>query len=183
MKALQRQLREQLIGADVLASVWHGIEPDLAAAEVRPIPYAEARDLIERHDPGPMPVAVRHCFGIFFGDRLGGAVMYGVEYGENLGLWDQYGYTEKIIALLRGASAHWANPHTGSKLIGRSMVLLPPEYKVITATVDPQVGEVGVIYQAAGFHYVGQMWRGIQVRIHDGDPSLDIMSCNHQISA
>ncbi len=169
MKALQRQRREQLIGADVLAGVWHGIATDIAAAEVRPIPYAEARDLIEHHDPGTMPVAVRHCYGIFFGDRLGGAVAYGTEYGENRGIWDRYGYTGRIIALLRGVSAHWAHEHTGSKLIGRSMVLLPPQYKVITATVDPQLGEIGTVYQAAGFDYVGQMWKGIQLRIHDGD--------------
>jgi hypothetical protein len=139
VKAHQRQRREQLIGADVLAGVWHGIEPDIAAAEVRPIPYAEARALIEHHDPGPgkIPVAIRHCFGIFFGDKLGGAVMYGPEYGENRGIWDRYGFTGQIIALLRGASAHWAHRHTGSKLIGRSMALFPPQYKVITATVDP----------------------------------------------
>jgi hypothetical protein len=48
------------------------------------------------------------------------------------------------------------------------MALLPPQYKVITATVDPQVGEVGTVYQAAGFVYVG-VSKGIRLHIHDGD--------------
>ena len=90
-----------------------------------------------------MPAAIRHCFGIFFAGELGGAVVYGDEYGENLGVWDKYHYTGKIIALLRGACVHWAHPHSPSKLIRRSMHLLPGRYKVVTATVDGTLGEVG----------------------------------------
>ncbi len=37
------------------------------------------------------------------------------------------------------------------------MRLLPARYKVVTATVDFALGEVGTVYQAAGFHYIGQM--------------------------
>jgi hypothetical protein len=79
---------------------------------------------------------------------------------ENLGVWEKYGYTGKIIALLRGASTHWAHPHAASKLIRRSMDLLPDRYQIVTATVDAAAGEIGIIYQACGFDYVGVMRPG-----------------------
>ena len=40
------------------------------------------------------------------------------------------------------------------------MRLLPERYAVVTATVDARAGEVGTIYQAAGFDYVGVMRAG-----------------------
>lgn len=40
------------------------------------------------------------------------------------------------------------------------MRMLPEKYKVITATVDNTANEVGTIYQACGFDYVGQMSKG-----------------------
>lgn len=42
-------------------------------------------------------------------------------------------------------------------LIRKSMRLLPPKYEVITATVDELAGEIGTVYQAAGFYYIGSM--------------------------
>jgi hypothetical protein len=40
------------------------------------------------------------------------------------------------------------------------MGLLPLKYKVVTATVDKEAGEIGVIYQACGFDYCGIMRAG-----------------------
>ena len=37
------------------------------------------------------------------------------------------------------------------------MKLLPEKYKVVTCTVDDMAGEIGTIYQACGFDYVGSM--------------------------
>jgi len=37
------------------------------------------------------------------------------------------------------------------------MKMLPEKYKVVTATVDDMAGEVGTIYQACGFDYIGSM--------------------------
>jgi hypothetical protein len=103
---------------------------DISTATVRPIPLSEARAIIEQHEYlGTMPAVARWAFGIFFGERCGGAVIYGDEYAENRG----YGFTGRIIGLLRGACLPWAHPHAASKLIRRSMDLLPERYKVITA--------------------------------------------------
>ena len=37
------------------------------------------------------------------------------------------------------------------------MKMLPEHYKVVTATVDEHAGEIGTIYQACNFHYIGSM--------------------------
>ena len=106
----------------------------------------------------------------FFGEHLGGAVVYAAEPGEKLGVWDSYGFTGKIITLARGASLPWAPANTGSKLVRRSMRLLPGRFKIVTATADPTAGERGVIYRASGFHYVGVLAKGgrVLIRRHDG---------------
>jgi hypothetical protein len=101
--------------------------------------------LIEQYEwLGTMPAVTRHCFGIFFDGELGGDALYGDEPGENLGVWDRYGFTGKITALARGACLPWAHPHAASKLIRRLMDLLPERYKVVTATVDALAGGLGV---------------------------------------
>jgi hypothetical protein len=140
--------------------------PRVATATVRPIPLSEAKAIIERHEwLGTMPAIARWAFGIFFGDRLGGVAVFGPEYCENLGNWDQYGFTGKIIALLRGACLPWAHPHSASKLIRKAMALLPERFRVVTATCCAAAGEVGTIYQAAAFDHVGQMYGGTRAVI------------------
>jgi hypothetical protein len=143
------------------------VHAHIGSATVRPIPLSEARAIIEQHEYlGTMPAVARCAFGIFFGERLGGAVVYGDEYTENRGVWDRYGFTGRIIALLRGACLPWAHPRAASKLIRRSMALLPERFRVVTDTCCKAAGEIGTIYQAAGFAYLGQMYRGSRALIH-----------------
>ena len=134
------------------------LPPDICSAVIRPIPLATAAEIIGRFEP--MPAVARYSFGIFFADSCEGVVVYGDEYGENLGVWDAYGYRGKIIALLRGACTHRAPLHAASKLVRRSMKLLPAHFQIVTATVDGTLGEVGTIYQACGFDFVGVMRQG-----------------------
>jgi hypothetical protein len=160
VKAYQRILRERLAAASNGA-----VEPaDIRTAEVRPVSFKQATQFIKQFEfLGTMPAVSRFYFGIFFQGRLGGVVVYGDEPGENLLVWNRYGYTGKIITLQRGACAPWAHPHAASKLIRRSMDLLPERFQVITATVDLMAGEIGVIYQSAGFDYVGVMHPGTRL--------------------
>jgi hypothetical protein len=176
MKAHQRIIREQRADddadADMFGRWWQGIDVNIATAEVRGVSWETAKSVIEKYEwLGTMPAVTRHCYGIFFSGCCGGVVVYGDEYAENLGVWDKYGYTGKIIALLRGACVHWAHEHSASKLIRESMKLLPPRFKVITATIDGTAGEFGTIYQACGFDYVGTRSAGgnrASVRAADG---------------
>ena len=114
-----------------------------------------------------MPVCVRHCYGLFFPslladgrELLGGVTVFSQEYAENQGVWDKYGYTGKIILLARGVNLHFCPKNANSHLIMESIKLLPEKYKVVTCTVDNLAGEVGTIYQACNFDYVGVMRKG-----------------------
>lgn len=173
MKAWQRIIRERREAedsdVDLFGRWWEGIDMDIEAAIVREVSRATAEDIILKYEwLGAMPAMVSHCFGIFFDGHCAGVVCYGPEYSENLGRygrengrkcadWSKYGFEGKMILLNRGACVHWAHPHAGSKLIRGSMALLPSKYEVVTATCDPAAGEIGTIYQAAGFYYVGSM--------------------------
>jgi hypothetical protein len=165
MMAHQKIIRDRRAAersdADMFGNWWQGIDIDIAKADIREVSYETAKAIIEKYEwLGTMPAVSRFYYGIFFGGCCGGVVVYGDEYAENLGVWDKYDFTGRIIALLRGACVHWAHPHSASKLIRESMKLLPAKYKVITATTDSTAGEVGTIYQACGFAYVGTMSAG-----------------------
>lgn len=162
--AHQRIIREREANSDdggLYGAWWKNINHDIAASVVKEIRADTARAIVERYEwLGTMPGVVLHTYGIFFDGACAGVVVYSPEYAENLGVWDRYGYTGKLICLSRGACVHWAHPHAGSRLIRGSMRLLPEKYRVVTATVDAAAGEVGTIYQACGFDFVGVMTVG-----------------------
>ena len=84
--AHQRVIREQH------AAAANGMQrtADIKTAVVRPITIAEAKAIVLQYEwLGTMPAVSRYCFGIFFDGELGGVVVYGDEYAENLKVWDQ----------------------------------------------------------------------------------------------
>jgi hypothetical protein len=167
---LRRRLKPLAVAHQ--ARLCPGSDLDIATATVRPITYAQARDVIERNEwLGSMPALVTYSFGIFFGAKIAGAVCFGPEPGENLNIWQRYGYQGRIIALLRGASEPWAHPHSASKLISGAIRLLPSQHAIVTACVDRTAGEFGCVYQAANFTFVGCMGRAGDTRaliVHEG---------------
>lgn len=160
--AHQRVIREQVAdleaGENLFGDYWAALNLDIRNATVRQVSRKTAETIILKYEwLRSMPAVVWFCFGIFFDEVCAGVVVYGPEYIENLGRWDPYDYTGRIILLSRGACVHWAPAHSASKLIRASMKLLPKRFEVVTATTDPGAGEIGTIYQACGFDYVGQM--------------------------
>lgn len=172
-KAHQRKIRERKSkyakSENLFGAWWQEIDLDIKKAEIREIDRATCETVILEYEwLGCMPAVVWHMYGIFFDGACGGVVCYGPEYSENLGKqarekgrkcadWSKYGFEGKMILLSRGACTHWAHPHSGSKLIRQSMKMLPKSYEVVTCTTDHAAGEIGTIYQACGFYYVGSM--------------------------
>ena len=119
--AHQKLIRDKMQKEDahnLFGEWWKEIDVDIKKAVVQPINFVTASNLIKKYEwLGCMPAMVKYCFGIYFEGNLGGAVVYSTEYIENLGRWDKYDYTNKIILLSRGACVHWAHPHSASKLI------------------------------------------------------------------
>jgi hypothetical protein len=131
----------------------------------------EARPIIEKYEwLGTMAAVNKHAYGIYFEDKktknliCGGVVVFGSEYSENLGVWDKYNFSNKIILLNRGVCLHWTPKNTGSFLIMAAIKMLPKQYEIITCTVDHTAGEVGTIYQSCNFYYVGAMGRNDRLR-------------------
>lgn len=143
---------------------WENLDLNLKNTIIKPVSLSYAKEIIEEYEYLGCIAAVNwYQYGIFFKDNedgeviCGGVVIYGQEYAENRGVWDKYNYTGKIILLNRGVCLHWTPKNTNSKLIMESMKQLPEKYEVITCTIDPDAGEIGTIYQACNFHYVGAM--------------------------
>jgi len=162
MKAHQKKVRDNLAERDghenLFGKWWEYIDLDLKKTEIKPISVATARTIINRYEwLGCMPAICMFQYGIYFEDNCGGVVVFSREYAENLGVWDKFGFTGKILILSRGACLHWTPKNTGSKLIMGAIEQLPEQYEVITATVDELAGEIGTIYQACNFHYIGVM--------------------------
>lgn len=172
MKAHQRIVREQKAIEEtngLFGAWWEEINTDIKNAVVRPVTIETAKRIVEEYEwLGCMPAVVSYQFGIFFDDACAGVVCFGPEYSENLGIqarlqgrkcadWSKYGFEGRMILLSRGVCLHWAHPHSGSKLIAEAIKMLPDKYRVITSTVDDLAGEIGTIYQACNFHYVGSM--------------------------
>lgn len=159
--AHQKIIRDKKSETDkqnLFGAYWEGIDLDLKKAVVKEITLLTAKNMVEEYEwLGCMPAITWHCYGIYFEGHCGGVVVFSPEYIENLGRWDKYDYTGKIILLSRGVCLHWTPINTNSKLIMTAIKMLPEKYKVVTATTDHLAGEIGTIYQACNFYYVGSM--------------------------
>lgn len=159
--AHQKIIRDQRAETDkqnLFGAYWENLDLDLKNAVVREIDIATAKTVIEKYEwLGCMPAVSWYCFGIYFEDVCGGVVVFSPEYIENLGRWDPYDFTGKIILLSRGVCLHWSPKNANSKLIMAAIKMLPKRFKIVTATTDHLAGEIGTIYQSCNFHYVGSM--------------------------
>lgn len=137
---------------------------NLKDTEIRTIERKQAEKIINEYEwLGYLPLYTKYHFGIFFKinneEKLGGVVCYQPEYSNNTDVWDKYEYKNKIITLSRGCCLWWAPKNTASYFITQTLKWLKQNtvYKIITATVDPEAGEIGKIYQSLNWYYVGLM--------------------------
>jgi hypothetical protein len=140
-----------------LAESSTALNHDIRLAEIRPITRQAAAAVITLFEP--MPAVVTHCFGLFFGPVLAGAVCFGPDYVANLRPQPE------SIALKRGVLLPHAPRNSASKLIRGSMRQLPSEYRTVTAYVDCTHGERGVVLKAAGFT-IGPSYSGRRVLVY-----------------
>lgn len=155
--AWQKQLRDRF-NAEGTPPVPH---LDLARALVRPIRSELAKQIILKYEwLGTMSNTGQH-FGIFFGPFCAGVTCVSLGSGTaNGNNHVQFGLTShlQLAVLARGACVHWAPPGTNSKLVAWTCKLLAKHTtaKVIIAYADSDAGEIGTIYQACNWVYIGQ---------------------------
>jgi len=154
--AYQRQLRDEHnhLGAP------EGVSLKLKRSRVKPVSKSFAKNIILRYEwLGTMGNTSWH-FGMFFGFHcagvtcVGGAHAIGGAYNHML-----YGVErDELRVLARGACVHWAPPGANSRLIAWTRKLLEQDRngKVLIAFADSEAGEIGTVYQAAGWYCLGR---------------------------
>lgn len=170
--AWQRQLRDRFNVDGVPSGVPH---LDLKRAVVRPVSRRLAESIILKYEwLGTMAQTSLH-FGIFFGDYCAGVTCAGpcCTGGSPHTLYKLTPH--EFIVLARGACVHWAPSGTNSKLVSWTVKLLRQQRvgKLLAAYADSDAGEIGTIYQACGWHYVGRssatlkQWVAPNGRVYD----------------
>lgn len=118
----------------------------------------QIRHFIERHEwLGKMPMASTHRFTarLRANNALAGVVVMATPNTFSHILGKENKELEKLIA--RGASISWSPKNLGSWLIMKSVnwMVQNTQFRVFTAYSDPTAKELGTIYQACNFIYMG----------------------------
>lgn len=123
---------------------------------------AEVRDFITRYEwLGKLPTRPTHRFTarLSVNGALAGVVIGAVPNAFGFLLGREHRDLEKLIS--RGATISWAPKNMGSWLVSASVrwMAKETEFRVFTAYADPQAGELGTIYQAMNWWYLGTTGR------------------------
>jgi hypothetical protein len=151
----QRQVRDRYLS--------EGTPPvphlDLKRSVVRPVSRKLAERIILRYEwLGRMAPTSFH-FGLFFGPYCSGVTCVGSNVAT-AGFHQHRRFridSRSLLILARGACVHWAPKGTNSRLVSWTCRFLARERcgRLIVAYADTDAGEVGTIYQACNWTYVG----------------------------
>ena len=153
--AHQRRIREREAALDPRPA-----RATLEGCTVEQIPYVEAKAIVARYEwLGSMPTGTRACYGLRApSGELAGVAVFAAgpvpESGDICGRERR----DLTICLARGACVHWAHAHAASFLISRACKLASRDHgwRIFFAYSDPTAGEIGTIYQACNWLYLGE---------------------------
>ena len=135
-----------------------GDVPALSVAKIKPISYRMAEQVILRYEWLGTMAKTQHHFGLFFGMHIAGVTCCGVGGTAGNNTHRPFGIERhELLTLARGACVHWAPPGANSKLVSWTTKLLAKAGlgKIMLAYADSDAGEIGTIYQACGWTYIG----------------------------
>lgn len=116
-----------------------------------------AVEFIKRHEwLGTITQYTTHWFGAYYKNILAGVTTMGVPNAFSKMLGDRTSELERLIS--RGACISWSPVGLASHFLMwcvRYMAKNTP-YRLFTAYSDPAAREIGTIYQACNFYYLGQ---------------------------
>lgn len=142
--------------------------PNLCDAQVTEVTPKTASAIILQYEwLGTMPQAIKRCFGIYWGGILGGALVFAEKPGANRPSNKISVVPEDSLYLARGACAHWTPKNSASFFITRVCRMIGGNLTVL-AYSDSMAGEVGTIYQALGWYYLGPSQGGSHGFLVDG---------------
>lgn len=116
-----------------------------------------ATEFIKRYEwLGTVGSYPTHWFTARYKGILGGVIIMSMPNAFSKLLGDKTKDIERLIA--RGASASWCPFNLGSKFLMWAIKWMVDntDYRLFTCYSDPQAKEIGSIYQALNFYYLGQ---------------------------
>lgn len=122
---------------------------------------ADVTAFIERYEwLGKMPVWVTDRFVATYQGLIVCAVVMATPNAFSNLLGAEYRDREKLVA--RGASVSFAPQNTASWMITKAIkwMVQNTDFRVFTAYSDPTAGELGTVYQACNWYYLGQTFGG-----------------------
>lgn len=154
-RAYQRMVRDREAAASL-----EPVRCEVSECTVRPITRGAARRVIARYEwLGHMRGVVDACYGLIDpAERVLGVTVFGHTANPRSG--DVCGEQNRDLAicLRRGACVHNAPPHAASFLIARATRLAAQQHgwRIFHAYADEEAGEIGTVYQACNWLYLGQ---------------------------
>src|SRR2546425_3084051 len=133
--------------------------PSLKGCTVRRLDKATAKPIILRYEWLGTMGRPRACYGLRAPNgELLGVVTFGIPAGDESRNICGPAHRDRAIALERGACVHYAPKNAASFLIRHACKLAHREFgwSIFSSYADPSAGEVGTVYQAANWLYVGQ---------------------------
>lgn len=121
---------------------------------------------------GKMPNRPTHRFVAMYGDVIGAVIIMSIPNSFSNLLGENTKNIEKLIS--RGANAYWTPKNTSSSLIMWSIkwMVKNTQFRVFSAYSDTEAKEIGTIYQACNFIYLGQEFGSKELYFDINNPKI-----------
>lgn len=117
----------------------------------------ELKKFIEKHEwLGNLSQYTTHWFATYHKDQLAGVILMNLPNSFSKLMGEDTPQMERLIS--RGACISWSPKNLASNLLMWSIkwMVENTDYRLFTAYSDPTAKEIGTIYQACNFYYLGQ---------------------------
>lgn len=164
--------------------------PNLKNAVVRKVDFQTAKPIIVEHEwLGRMSATSWH-YALYPNaetDLIAGVVcLGGVNCTGGSYLHVPFGVTPQEVGVFaRGTCLWWAHPHSASFLIAEALKRIridAPHKKIMMAYSDPSAGEIGTVYQATNWYYLGTS-KTISHRYRSADGTHEFSDANIIVEA
>ena len=116
----------------------------------------QMKQFIERHEwLGNLSQYTTHWFACYYKDVLAGVILFNMPNAFSKSLGEDTPQLERLIS--RGACISWSPKNLASAMMMWSInwMVQNTQYRLFTAYSDPSAKELGTIYQACNFYYLG----------------------------
>ena len=122
-------------------------------------------DFIKKYEwLGTISQYTTHWYGAYYNGILSGVVLFNVPNSFSKMLGKDTHKKERLIS--RGACASWTPKNLASYMITKSIkdIVRTTDFRIFSCYADPEAYELGTIYQACNFYYLGNNF-GTKVKL------------------